>query len=105
MKNRWIPDMDLYKIKVNKKGSYNNISRVKNKVFNSYIDYLNFSNIFPNKRQITKSAYSSKNKNIYLNSKLLKAGTSSNSEEKIKRNNLHIRCVEDNVLLNKEGNI
>ena len=105
MKNRWIPDMDLYKIKVNKKGSYNNISRVKNKVFNSYIDYLNFSNIFPSKRQITKSAYSSKNKNIYLNSKLLKAGTSSNSEEKIKRNNLHIRCVEDNVLLNKEGNI
>ena len=105
MKNRWIPDMDLYKIKVNKKGSYNNISRVKNKVFNSYIDYLNFSNIFPNKRQITKSAYRSKNKNINLNSKLLKAGTSSNSEEKIKRNNLHIRCVEDNVLLNKEGNI
>ena len=105
MKNRWIPDMDLYKIKVNKKGSYNNISRVKNKVFNSYIDYLNFSNIFPNKRQITKSAYSSKKKNIYLNNKLLKSGTSSNSEEKIKRNNLHIRCVEDNVLLNKEGNI
>ena len=105
MKNRWIPDMDLYKIKVNKKGSYNNISRVKNKVFNSYIDYLNFSNIFPNKRQITKSAYSSKKKNIYLNNKLLKSGTTSNSEEKIKRNNLHIRCVEDNVLLNKEGNI
>ena len=105
MKNRWIPDMDLYKIKVNKKGSYNNISRVKNKVFNSYIDYLNFSNIFPNKRQITKSAYSSKKKNIYFNNKLLKSGTSSNSEEKIKRNNLHIRCVEDNVLLNKEGNI
>ena len=108
MNNQWIPDMDFYKIKVNKKSSHNNISRVKISLLNSYFDYLNaskISHLYPNTRQITKSAYSSKNKNIYLNKKVLKTGGNSNSEEKIKRNYLHIRCVEDNVLLNKEGNI
>ena len=102
MKNRWISDMDFYKIKVNKK-STNNISRIKNTVLNSYLDYLNISKIYP--RQITRSAYSSKNKNIYSNNKLLKTGGNSNSEEKLRRNNLDIKCVEDNFLLNKEGNI
>ena len=100
MKSRWISDMDFYKIKVNKKNTHN-ISRVKNTVLNSYLDFLNISkisNIYPNITQLTRSAYSSKNKNIYLNN-------NSNSEEKLKRNNLHINCVEDNVLLNKEGNI
>ena len=102
MKNRWISDMDFYQIKVNKKSSHN-ISRIKNTVLNSYLDYLNISKIYP--RQITRSAYSSKNKNIYLNNKLLKTGGNSNSEEKLRRNNLDIKCVEDNFLLNKEGNI
>ena len=100
MKSRWISDMDFYKIKVNKKNTHN-ISRVKNTVLNSYLDFLNISkisNIYPNITQLTRSAYSSKNKNIYLNN-------NSNSEEKLKRNNLHINCIEDNVLLNKEGNI
>ena len=99
--------MDFHKIKVNKKNSHN-ISRVKNTVLNSYLDYLNLSkisNIYPNSGQITRSAYSSKNKNIYLNNKLLKTGGNSNSEEKLRRNNLDIKCAEDNVLLNKEGNI
>ena len=92
--------MDFYKVKVNKKNTHN-ISRVKNTLLNSYLDFLNISkisNIYPNITQLTRSAYSSKNKNIYLNN-------NSNSEEKLKRNNLHINCVEDNVLLNKEGNI
>ena len=100
MKSQWISDMDFYKIKVNEKNTHN-ISRVKNTVLNSYLDFLNISkisNIYPNITQLTRSAYSSKNKNIYLNN-------NSNSEEKLKRNNLHINCVEDNVLLNKEGNI
>ena len=92
MNHKWIRDINLHKIKVNKKGSHNKILKTKNTVFNSYIDYLNLTkiaNINPINRQTTKSVYNNKN----------------NSEEKMRKNNLHIKCIEENILLKKEGNI
>ena len=92
MNHKWIRDINHHKIKVNKKGSHNKILKTKNTVFNSYIDYLNLtkiSNINPINRQTTKSVYNMKN----------------NSEEKMRKNNLHIKCIEENILLKKEGNI
>ena len=105
MNHKWIRDINLHKIKVNKKGSHNKILKAKNTVFNSYIDYLNLTkipNINPINRQTTKSAYNIKNQNLYINKNLK---NNSNSEEKMKKNNLHIKCIEENILLNKEGNI
>ena len=61
-----IPEIDFYRIKVNKKGN-NNIS-------------------------------------INLRKKMLREGNISNSEEKNRKNNLHIKCIEENIL-QKEGNI
>ena len=61
-----IPEIDFYRIKVNKKGN-NNIS-------------------------------------INLRKKMLREGNISNSEEKNRKNNLHIKCIEENIF-QKEGNI
>ena len=66
MNYRWIPNQELYKIKVNKKGS---------------------------------------NKNICINiNKKIRKKNNSNSVEKIRKNDLHIKCLEENIIQN-EGNI
>ena len=66
MNYRWIPKQELYKIKVNKKGS---------------------------------------NKNICINiNKKIRKKNNSNSVEKIRKNDLHIKCLEENIIQN-EGNI
>ena len=41
MNENFIPEIDFYKIKVNKKDSYKNIHKNKNGIMSSYIDYLN----------------------------------------------------------------
>jgi len=69
MNYHWIPEIDLYKIKVNKKG-YNNIPSTN------------------------------------LNKKVIKRKNNSNSEGKMRKNNLHIKCIEENIAaFHKEGNI
>ena len=69
MNYHWIPEIDLYKIKVNKKG-YNNIPSAN------------------------------------LNKKVIKRTNNSNSEGKMRKNNLHIKCIEENIAaFHKEGNI
>ena len=69
MNYHWIPEIDLYQIKVNKKG-YNNIPSMN------------------------------------LNKKVVKRKNNSNSEGKMRKNKLHIKCIEENVnTFHKEGNI
>ena len=90
MYHHFAPRMDFHKIKVNKKGSYNEISKVKNEISNSYIDYLNFIkkshiNSHPNLESSGKISDGTKNQNLCFGQKKLKKGNSSNSEEK-KRN-------------------
>ena len=109
MYHHFAPRMDFHKIKVNKKGSYNEISKVKNEISNSYIDYLNFIkkshiNSHPNLESSGKISDGTKNQNLCFGQKKLKKGNSSNSEEKKRNNNLHIKCIEENIN-NEEGNI
>ncbi len=114
MNENFIPEIDFYKIKVNKKDSYKNIHKNKNGIMSSYIDYLNLgksAQITSNssRKEILKSKSNSQNISIYptpivnINKKIIKCKNNSNSEEKTHKGKLHINCFDEGG--QKEGNI
>ena len=117
-----IPETDLYKIKVNKKDSYNNIHKNQNYIINSNNKIPNSSKLYHINTHIPsynaiKNIPISKHFNInhnltispypnntYLaNTKKIKFKNNSNSEEKIRKGNLTINYNDDQN--QKEGNI
>ena len=105
-----------YKIKVNKKGSNNNIYKSQNYIVNSYNNNSNSAKIyhmntyFPSFQPMKSSKNCNKNNsflipfsNSYLINTQIKSKTNSNSEEKIRKKNLNINIYDDQR--NKDGNI
>ena len=113
MNNRRISNLIPYKIKVNKKGSNNNIYKTHNYIVNSnnngskkyhintYIPSFQknkLSNNFNNSSILTP--YSN---NFIINTKVVKCKNNSNSEEKIRKKNLNINIFDEKN--HKDGNI
>ena len=105
-----ISDRIPYKIKVNKKISNNNIYNTQNYITNSYNNNLNSSKIYHMNTYIPTINYDKNNSslahnsnNYIINNKILKPKNNSNSEEKIRKQNLNINLYDEQKY--KDGNI
>ena len=122
MKNHHrIPEGDLYRIRVNKKRSKNNTYKQNYIVYNDNINSTKFYhmnthipsynaiknissvNLFKNSKTNNNSIIASYPYNNQVNSKIIKCKNNSNSEEKIRKGNLNINCIDDQN--QKDGNI
>ena len=115
------PERDLYRIRVNKKRSYNNTNKQNYIIYNnninstklyhmntlipSYNAIKNISsiNFVKNMNNNNNSIITSYPYNYPVKTKIIKCKNNSNSEEKIRKDNLNINCLDEQN--QKDGNI
>ena len=116
-----VPEGDLYRIRVNKKRSNNNTQKQNYIVYSNNINSTKFYhmnthiptynaiknissvNLFKNPNNVNNSITASYPYNYPVNPKIIKCKNNSNSEEKIRKGNLNINCLDDQN--QKDGNI